>query len=319
MQQTVSLKWYEEWLYLSPGPEQAFGMKRTLWPLWIGLFYIVVIAVLGGLRPDHVFIGCLALLDFYNQKTRQFLRYFFPFILTGVIFDSMRYFYWWGIQGHIHVSEPYYRDLNYFGVTIKDSTGSLKTVTVNEYFAMNPRTWLDLLCGFAYLVFVGEYLAAGFFLFLKKQFCELWAFGCCFLTVNLLGYITYFIYPAAPPWYVSQYGLGPARMDVRPEAAAGHRFDHILGTHFFDQMYSRGIDVYGAYPSLHVAYPLLVVWLCSRRSDLRWCLIPALLFYFLMCLSAVYLQHHFIVDILLGSFYSVAVAATATLWLNRSN
>src|SRR5882724_5367911 len=85
-------------------------------------------------------------------------------------------------------------------------------------------------------------------------------FALCFLLVNVLGFITYFVYPVAPPWYVSGYGFGPARMDVHSAAAAASRFDQLLGTHFFDQIYGRGIDVYGAYPSLHVAYPLLAVW-----------------------------------------------------------
>src|SRR5204862_360132 len=88
-----------------------------------------------------------------------------------------------------------------------------------------------------------------------------------FLVVNVLGFATYFIFPVAPPWYVTEYGLGPARLDVHPAAAAASRFDLLLGTHFFDGIYGRGIDVYGAYPSLHVAYPLLVVWAaCASGS-----------------------------------------------------
>ena len=33
------------------------------------------------------------------------------------------------------------------------------------------------------------------------------------LLLNLLAYATYLIYPAAPPWYVAHYGLGPACLD----------------------------------------------------------------------------------------------------------
>src|ERR1700745_163020 len=77
------------------------GMRRRLWPLAIGFGYIAAIGILGGLRSDHVSIGLLCLLDAYNSRTRLFLKYFFPFILTGAVFDSMRYFYWQGVSGHI--------------------------------------------------------------------------------------------------------------------------------------------------------------------------------------------------------------------------
>jgi membrane-associated phospholipid phosphatase len=279
-------------------------MNRRLWPLLLGVGYIVAIGALGGLRTDHLFIGLLCLLDIYNEKTRQFLTCFFPFVLTGVVFDSMRYFYWQGITGHVHVADPYYRDLSWFGIRdIVD--GMPKRLTPNEYFKIHTSVFLDLLCGFAYLVFVGEYLLAACLLFLGKNFALLKRFGWSFLTVNVMGFITYFIYPAAPPWYVDQYGLGPARMHISPNAAAAQRFDLLLGTHFFDQIYGRGVDVYGAYPSLHVAYPFLTACAAFQIPAFKWARIPTVAFYLLMCLSAVYLQHHYVVDILLGTMYAM--------------
>ena len=273
----------------------SWKMKRRTWPALLGLTYIAVIAASGGLRSDHVWIGLLGLVDLYNPTSRTFLRYFLPFILTGVLYDSMRYYYWAGVLGHIHVAEPYYRDLKYFGI------GSL---TPNEFFRIHHWLALDLLCGFAYLVFVGEYLVTAFVLFFKRQFGLLRLFGWSFLTVNFFGFLTYFIYPAAPPWYVAQYGLGPPRTDVHAQAAAAVRFDHFFGTHFFDQIYGRGIDVYGAYPSLHVAYPFLVMCVTFRLTDRKRARIPTVMFYLLMCLSAVYLQHHYVVDIILGTIYA---------------
>ena len=164
-----------------------------------------------------------------------------------------------------------------------------------------------------YLVYVGEYLAIGFLLFFRRRFDVLRIFAFSFLLVNLLGFATYFIYPAAPPWYVSAFGLGPARMDVHSAAAAASRFDALLGTHFFDEMYGRGVDVYGAFPSLHVAYPLLAAWAAFRIPELRWVRVPAVCFFLLMCVSAVYLQHHYVIDVLLGIAYAVATVALVAL------
>jgi inositol phosphorylceramide synthase catalytic subunit len=275
-------------------------MKRRVLPAAIGLAYIAVIGLLGGLRGDHVFVGLLGLLDLYNEKSRLFLAQFFPFIATGAIYDSMRYYYWAGIEGRVHVAGPYQLELSWFGIGGR---------TPNEWLDAHHNPMLDLACGFAYLVYVGEYLAVGFLLFFRRRFDVLRTFALCFLVVNLLGFITYFVYPAAPPWYVSEYGFGPARLDVHSAAAAASRFDQLLGTHFFDAIYGRGIDVYGAFPSLHVAYPLLAVWATFRVPELRWARAPAVGFFLLMCLSAVYLQHHYLIDVLLGIAYAIVTVA----------
>lgn len=284
-------------------------MRRRAWPVLVGLAYIGAVGLLGGLRADHVLIGLLGLLDLYNEKTRSFLAHFWPFILAGVAFDSMRYFYWQGIAGRVHVAEPYRNELAWFGVGGR---------TPNEWLLAHPEAALDLLCGLAYLIYVGEYLVLAFLLFFRGRFDLVDAMAWAFLIVNLLGFATYFAYPAAPPWYVSAFGLGPARMDVHPAAAGASRFDQILGTHFFDEMYGRGVDVYGAYPSLHVSYPLMAVWASFRAPELRWARLPAVAFFFLMCFAAVYLQHHYVTDVVLGIAYAVVTVAVVARMVQRS-
>lgn len=286
----------KEWLL----PSQT--MKRRGWPLVIGCLYVSTIAMLGGLQESHVMLGCLALLDYYNEKTRLYLKYFFPFILTGALFDSMRYYYWRGVEGHIHIREPYEIEKYLFGISLFG-----KKLTLNEYFEFRTSKVLDLICGFAYLIFVAEYLAAAFYLFFSKKFNQLQLFGWCFLLVNAMGFLTYFVYPAAPPWYITKFGFGPPRLDVHPDPAAAVRFDEILGTHFFTSMYGKGIDVYGSIPSLHVSYPFLVASVAIRNRIL---IGPAILFYGLMCFSAVYLQHHYVIDIILGTVYAAVALCT---------
>jgi hypothetical protein len=285
------------------------GMERRPWIALLGLLYVGAIGTLGGLQAEHVLLGLLGLLDLYNERTRAFLRTFSPFILTGVIFDSTRYFYWQGVDGRVHVAEPYLFERAWFGVGGR---------TLNEIFAEHHWPALDLAAGFAYLMFVGEYVGLALLLFFAGRQDRARTFAHCFLVVNVLGFATYFVYPAAPPWYVAAYGLGPARMHIAPAPAATQRFDALLGIHLFDDMYGRGIDVYGAYPSLHVSYPLLAALLAFRYRELRWARVPAVLFFLLMCLSAVYLQHHYVTDVWLGIAYAlVALAAVSVLerWL----
>ena len=126
-----------------------------------------------------------------------------------------------------------------------------------------------------------------------------------FYWLNVIGYTTYYWYPAAPPWYVSIYGLGPANLAARPNPAGAIRFDQVLGTHFFSEMYGRSADVFGAIPSLHIAYPLLAVYYAFQFGSMR---AFSVFFYVIMCFSAVYLNHHYILDILWGSTYALLIA-----------
>lgn len=296
--------------WLLPAPSHSPQMKRAAWPVLVALTYVMLNYVLGGLQEKHVIMASLCALYYYNEKTLLFLKYFFPFMLTGIVYDSMRYYYWWGVEGHIHVAEPYEIEKKLFGVM---SDGKL--VTLNEFFEVHTYKILDFFCGFAYLFFVLQYLSAAFFLFFTKRFKLLRSFGWCFFLVNVMGFATYYIYPAAPPWYITQYGLGPAQMYIHATASAASRFDLIFGTHFFDAMYSQSVDVYGAIPSLHVAYPFLVSWVCLTVKKFR---PPAIAFYFLMCFSAVYLQHHYVIDIILGTLYSMAALLTVRYFEERN-
>jgi membrane-associated phospholipid phosphatase len=131
----------------------------------------------------------------------------------------------------------------------------------------------------------------------------MWAF----FVMNVMGFVTYHLYPAAPPWYYHSHGCS---VDVLAHASEGPnlaRVDQLLGVHYFAGMYGRSSDVFGAIPSLHVAYPLLIcieVW-----RHVRWPLrLAGVGFFLLMCFSAVYLDHHWVIDVVIGIGYCLVAA-----------
>jgi len=129
------------------------------------------------------------------------------------------------------------------------------------------------------------------------------------LTVlNVMALITFMVYPAAPPWYYHHYGCA---VDLATHASEGPnlaRVDGWLGIPFFAGMYGRSSDVFGAVPSLHVAYPLLLLIDGFRRH--RWLgRVLLVWFYLSMCFAAVYLDHHWVFDIVVGSLYAVVISA----------
>jgi membrane-associated phospholipid phosphatase len=96
------------------------------------------------------------------------------------------------------------------------------------------------------------------------------------------------------------------------------RVDSWLGIHYFAGFYGRSNDVFGAVPSLHVCYPLLIVlyaWPMTRALGRT----LALAFFAAMCFAAVYLDHHWIVDVLLGIVYTLAVELCMRGWTRASH
>jgi membrane-associated phospholipid phosphatase len=291
-----------EWLLPSP------TMPRRWWPPAIGLGYIALIGALGGLSGQHVVLGLLGLLDAYNEKTRLFLRTFLPFIVIGAIYDSLRYYLAGGIAGRVHVAGPYLLDRAWFGVGGR---------TLNEVFAVHHWPIVDLVTGAAYLLYVGAFLSLAMLEFLAGRAAHAAVLARCFFAVNVIGFVTYFLYPAAPPWYVAAHGLGPAQMSAAPSEAAAHRFDALLGTHMFENVYGHSVEVFGAIPSLHVAYPVMAAVLAFWIRELRWARWPAVIYAAIMCFGAVYLQHHYVIDVLIGLAYAAVVVVTIQAWGRR--
>ena len=133
--------------------------------------------------------------------------------------------------------------------------------------------------------------------------------------MNLVGFATYYVYPAAPPWYVADYGLGPANMAARSSPAGAARWDALTGIHYFQGFYGRSADVFGAIPSLHVSYPLLT-FLHGRELRKRWLDAASFTLFALVAFAAVYLNHHYVLDVLLGVLYTL-VAWRVDVWLQR--
>jgi len=89
------------------------------------------------------------------------------------------------------------------------------------------------------------------------------------------------------------------------------RVDAVLGVPYFHAMYGRATDVFGAMPSLHCGYACIVMlegW-AVFRLPMR---LASVTFYLAMCFSAVYLDHHWVLDAIAGSAYCLAIVAVAS-------
>jgi membrane-associated phospholipid phosphatase len=177
--------------------------------------------------------------------------------------------------------------------------------TVHDWLQRNASPPLDLLCAFPYATFIVACLAFGVLAALRDPpRARRFAWG--FLLLNVTGFVTYHLLPAAPPWYFHAHGCV---VDLAARASEGPnlaRVDQWLGVPYFHAMYASSSAVFGAMPSLHCAYALLVV--LEGWTLFAWRMRAAtVVFAGLMAFAAVYLDHHWILDVIAGDVFAVAV------------
>jgi membrane-associated phospholipid phosphatase len=128
------------------------------------------------------------------------------------------------------------------------------------------------------------------------------------VVLSLAGLVTYFLYPAAPPWWAWEHGpLSEQvyRISSNGFAAIGlHSAGNTLNALQADQA-----NPVAAMPSLHTAYALMAVAFFLPMVRRRWW--PLLLTYPLaMAFTLVYTGEHYVADVLVGWLY---VGATFVL------
>lgn len=293
---------------MSPGPlPRAWGHMRALWPRWTLLpplpfvLWAGVQAARGSLRLEHAAMALAALaLTYGNAKTRRLLIGIYPVGLVGVIYDVMSVVkHRFALGAHaVHLCDLRAAELRLFPVSI----GGV-AVTTQDFFQAHTSPWLDVVCSVPYALFIYAVLGFGTYLYFKS-YDSLRALGWAFLLVNIAGFITYQAFPAAPPWYYHAHGCALDLAALPSEGPALARVDAMLGFRYFAAMYGRAATPFGAVPSLHVAYPLMMAFAGWRaHGNLGRALL--VLWYLWMCFAAVYLDHHWLIDIAVGSLYAL--------------
>jgi membrane-associated phospholipid phosphatase len=290
-------------LDLRPHPEQIRKAGRffTVGIPLLSAAYLALVLVLHDLRPEHLLaVGIALALSFWSDGSRRLARVGLPYVLYGLVYDSMRWYEDAIRSPVIHVREPYDFDLRFFGIY---------GTTPNEWLQQHTSAALDFFCGLAYtpFFFIGESVLLSIYLAMTGKLRLGERFTWAFVIANFIGFSCYYIYPAAPPWYVADHGF-IVDMSVRASPAGTVRFDQLIGFPLMQGFYGKSADVFGAIPSLHIVYPFLALVYGWRLRRFR----PVAAAYFLLvCFSAVYLNHHYVLDILVGLCIALPVVAGA--------
>jgi len=265
-----------------------------------------------SIKTEHYFLVMIWFVSFYyNQKSRRFIKGFSFFIIFWILYDSMRVFpnYEFNI---VHIQQPYDIEKGLFGIY---DNGIINTP--NEFFLRYNNKFLDFLSGFFYINWMPIPIGFGVYLYLTNKHLFI-NYAMAFLLVNIVGFIIYYIYPAAPPWYVQQYGFD-LHVGVPGSRAGLERFDNLIRFPLFEGIYNKNANVLAAMPSLHSAYPVVVLYYSFKKKIAAYVKILFVLFLFGIWFSAVYSSHHYIIDVIMGVIVSLLVLVVFEFLLKHTS
>lgn len=283
-------------------------MKREWIAPLILLGMVLLYNLVNPLRTEHfAMLGGAAGFWFMSKKTRHFVLSFVPVFLFSWMYDLLRIFADTA-AAKATVEGMHKLELLLFGWTFSDGA----RLTPNEMLVSVHHYVLDLIGGVWYASHVGVILILGVYLWWRHQRkgsadvasgVRLHRFLWGFLVLNIGMFAINLLFPVAPPWFVSEFGYAQPSGDIIGNAAGLGRIDELLGIGYFEGVYSKSSYVYGAMPSGHTAY---AVWFALHMRGrvgrtLGWS------YAVIMAFFAVYLNHHYMLDVLAGTTLAVSV------------
>lgn len=224
------------------------------------------------------------------KRTRSFILDWTPFLFILLSYDFLR-----GFADNLGPRADFVGLIN----LEKGLFGSIPTITLQNLF-YHPSTvsWLDYFATMFYFLHFALPLSFGFILWLyNRGYFRQFVTG--ILLLSYAAWVTFLMFPAAPPWLASNDGYLPKVYKI---------LDVTLGA-FPDKWNLPSVyhnfnpNPVAAMPSLHAGYPILVL-LFAIKFFKKWAL--AFGIYVLgVFFSVVYLGEHYIVDLIGGAFYAL--------------
>jgi hypothetical protein len=174
-----------------------------------------------------------------------------------------------------------------------------------RWFATRSSKAADFVAAIPYTIHA--VLPGMFFLYLlltegrKSAFCFFASLG----VLNTSAVLTQILFPFAPPWYFELNGLAKAEhwMSGNPGAALS-RVDKFFGIVFYQETYTTQNRIpFGSFPSLHAAWPSLIAFCFPARGSHLFKVLASC-YVCLIYWAAMYLQHHYVIDLLGGTLYA---------------
>lgn len=253
-----------------------------------------------GIDPSR-YVFVLLFASILVKKTRAFLLDWVPFLFILLSYDFLRGFAD-NLGARIHFVELIQMEKALFGQIPSETLQKL-------FYNSSKPSFFDFFATIFYFLHFALPLAFGFMLWLYNR-----AYFKYFVTAVLLlsysAWITFLIFPSAPPWLANQEGY----------ISGVHKILDVTLQAFPDKWNLPSVyhnfnpNPVAAMPSLHAGYPLLVFLFAYRFFKLKGLyFLPYML---IVWFSVVYLGEHYVVDIIGGVIFTL-IFYFVTLHLHR--
>lgn len=255
--------------------------------------------------PDKLLIFFTLMAMAYGQS-RELLKRFVPFVALLLIYESFR-----GLVPKLNTH------VNYLWMPSADRFlffGHLPTKLLQDLLWRGHVMWYDFVFYGAYtLHFVLPFCLA--VVIWKKRPKEYWRFITALVMLSFAGFLTYLLFPAAPPWLANDKGL------IEPITHVSSAIWAAFGIHDFPSVYNKiAPNPVAAVPSLHAAYAFLIAWFTVKLFKNKWRYL-IWIYPFLIWVGTVYMGEHYAIDAILGIIYAIiAYYSSPYVWrgLQRS-
>lgn len=283
------------------------------------LGYLALGAATGTARPYHWFMLVIIPLAFLAaERCRRFFVDWAPLIAFWLIYDRLRLLQPLLLH-RVVVAWPYQLERWLFGGLFG-----------GEVPAHAARAWLAAQSGTmagATLSWTAQLVYLSHIVLVPLLFMWLWTRGRtnqrhragfhrmmrAFAYLNFAAIVIYLLMPVAPPWWVSLNGMTSPTTDLLSQMKISAAMDGKLVT----GLIRNAAQWFAAVPSLHGAYPVLLVLLAWRKQP--WPVVAVLVVYAVsMWAATVMLNQHYVIDLIAGGLLAAGAFSISEWQMRRT-
>lgn len=235
-------------------------------------------------------------------QARSFVVRFLPLVLLIALYEWFR-----GIADDLNRTVHYTEMIDFDRWMF---FGHLPTVVLQHWWWHGVVRWYDFYFYFLYTIHFLMPLVLAVIIW-KKADKHYWQFMWALIGLSFAAFITYIVYPAAPPWMASLDGY-----IIEPMHRVSSDIWYAMGIKDFAKLYDQlPANPVAAIPSLHSAYPLLFTLFITGLFGFKkfwWVYIYPIS----MWVGVTYMGEHYVIDVILGALYALA-AYVASVYVFR--
>jgi membrane-associated phospholipid phosphatase len=261
------------------------------------LFGFILLNLINKVVPSiELLLAFCVLIFIWRSKDRKLLFSLLPFFILYLVFQSLRGFADNLSPSQVHVTEIINLERMLFGGRIPSHYLQVAVQRLPE------QNIFDLVCNLVYMSHFINPLIVALLLWFKKP-GGYWYFVGGLLVISYLAFIVFYLYPAAPPWWATKYGY----LKDQPV--------YLSDYYQMSSIIQAGPNPVAAMPSLHMAYPTFIALILLYHWHLK--AAPILLLPATVAFAALYLGHHYFVDLVAGGLLSLSVFGAIVLIARR--